>query len=116
MADDDNRREYTRYPLRAFAELDHSEQKWAAHVLDISAQGARIALLEDNNLSAGDTVRFNIEIPSDKNSEGIVLYLHLNGIIAHRYKHILGIFYQPVSDLDAELLNYLLNNFDEQDK
>ena len=46
MNDHDNRREYTRYPLRAFAELDNSNQKWAAHVLDISSQGARIALLD----------------------------------------------------------------------
>ncbi len=110
----DNRREHTRYPLRAFAELDNSGQTWAAHVLDISSHGARIALLDDHNFVAGDTVRFNIELPADKNPEGIQLYLHLNGIIAHRHKHILGIFYQPVSDLDAELLNFLLANFDEK--
>ncbi len=112
MADNDNRREYTRYPLRAFAELGNSEEKCAAHVLDISAQGARIALLDENNFCAGDTVRFTIELPADKNPEGITVYLHLNGIIAHRQQHILGIFYQPATDLDAELLAYLLNNFE----
>ncbi|MES2675012.1 MAG: PilZ domain-containing protein [Pseudomonadota bacterium] len=112
MTDNDERREYTRHPLRVFAELDNSNEKCAAHVLDISAQGARIALLDENNFAAGDTVRFNIELPADRNPEGIPVYLHLNGIIAHRHQHILGIFYQPASDLDAELLQYLLNNFE----
>lgn len=110
MINDDDRREHTRYPLRAFAELDNSTETCEAHVLDISAKGARIALLDENNFAAGDTVILNIEIPADKNPEGIPLYLHLNGIVAHRYEHILGIFYQPATDLDAELLNYLLNN------
>ena len=110
MSDYDDRREHPRYPLRAFAELDNSTETCEAHVLDISAQGARIALLDVNSFAAGDTVLFNIEIPADKNPKGIPLYLHLNGIVAHRHEHILGISYQPVTDLDAELLNYLLNH------
>jgi hypothetical protein len=110
--DDDDRREFTRFPLRAFAELSNSTQKWAAHVLDISLQGARIALLDEQDLLAGETIQIIIEIPADKNPERVQLYLHLNGIVAHRKNHILGIFYQPASDLDAELLNFLLTNFE----
>ena len=109
MVDSDERREDNRYPLRAFAELGSSTQVWAAHVLDISVQGARVALLDNYTLIPGDTVSLKIEIPPEKNPEGIQVYLHLNGIIAHQYKHILGIFFQPDNDLDTELLNHLIS-------
>jgi hypothetical protein len=108
MAEQDDRREFQRYPLRAFAELGRSNKTWNAHVLDISAQGARIALLDEYDLQKGVTVRIKIELLNKKNPDGTQAYLHLNGIIAHQQKHILGIFYQPDTECDAQLLKNLL--------
>ena len=110
MADTNEKRESNRYPLRAFAELGSSTQAWAAHVLDISSEGVRVALLDNYSLYAGDTVRLKIEIPPDKNPNGVQVYLHLNGIIAHQNKHILGIYFQPENDVNAELLAHLISS------
>jgi hypothetical protein len=37
-------------------------------------------------------------------------YLHLNGTLVHQQEHMLGIQYEPASDLDAERLKELLTN------
>lgn len=71
MADTHNRREHTRYPLRAFAELGNSTQEWAAHLLDISYFGARVALLDDYQITPGNLIRLRIEIPESKVVQGM---------------------------------------------
>ena len=105
---DDNRRTYPRYPLRAFAELGCSNKEWAAHVLDISYEGARIALLDDYHLCAGDSVDLRLEIPEMQVPEGMRPYLYLKGTLVHQQEHMLGIQYEPASAQDAELLTLLL--------
>jgi hypothetical protein len=107
---DDDRRTYPRYPLRAFAELGSSEKEWAAHVLDISYHGARIALLDDYHLCAGDAIDLRLEIPEMQIPEGMLPYLYLKGTLVHQQEHMLGIQYEPASAQDAELLRTLLAN------
>jgi hypothetical protein len=105
---DDDRRTYPRYPLRAFAELGSSDKEWAAHVLDISYNGARIALLDDYHLCAGDSIDLRLEIPEMQVPEGMLPYLYLKGTLVHQQEHMLGIQYEPASAQDAELLKTLL--------
>ena len=105
----DNRRTYPRFPLRVFAEIANSEKEWAAHVLDISYQGARVALLDDYHLSEGDTIHLRLEIPDIQSPDGMLPHLHLNGTLVHKQEHILGIRYEPASAQDAELLTLLLD-------
>jgi exoribonuclease II len=112
LANNDERREYSRYLLRAFAELGGSTKKWDAHILDISAEGMRVALLDEYDLYKGETVHIKIELPNTKTQDGTPVYVHLNGIIAHQQEHILGVFYQPETEHDAELLHALLTDFD----
>jgi len=109
----DDRRIFPRHTLRAFAELGSSNQQWAAHVLDISHQGARIALLDDYHLPNGSTVKLRIEIPESHLQNGIQPYLLVEGTLVHQQEHILGIQYQPGSEADAELLNNLLANLNQ---
>lgn len=104
----DNRRTSPRYPLRAFAKLGCSGKEWAAHVLDISYYGARIALLDEYNLCAGDPIHLRLEIPEMQVPEGMMPYLHLQGTLVHQQEHMLGIQYEPASELDAELLKQIL--------
>jgi hypothetical protein len=105
---DDDRRTSPRYPLRAFAELGNSEKEWAAHVLDISYHGARIALLDDYHLCAGDSIDLRLEIPEMQVPEGMLPYLYLKGTLVHQQEHMLGIQYEPASAQDAELLKQIL--------
>lgn len=106
----DDRRTQTRYPLRAFAELGNSEKEWAAHVLDISYHGARIALLEDYHLCAGDAIDLRLEIPEMQMPDGKLPYLYLKGTLVHQQEHMLGIQYEPASAQDAELLKTILTS------
>lgn len=106
----DDRRTHPRYPLRAFAELGSSDKEWAAHVLDISYDGARIALLDDYHLCAGDAIQLRLEVPEMKAPKNTMPYIHLNGTLVHQQEHMLGIQYEPASAEDAELLKNLLSN------
>lgn len=107
---DDERRIATRFPLRAFAALCNSDKEWAAHVLDISYHGARVALLDEYNLCAGDPIQLRLEIPELQVPSGALPYLHLNGTLVHQQEHMLGIQYEPASDEDASLLKKILAN------
>lgn len=106
----DDRREHTRYPLRAYAELGNSTNQWEAHLLDISYFGARVALLDEYQLSPGNAIRLRIEIPEKNRSEGMSPYLNLRGKLVHQQGHMLGIQYEPMNDSDANLLDLLLAN------
>ena len=106
----DDRRTYPRFPLRAFAELANSHKEWGAHVLDISYTGARIALLDEYHLCAGDSIDLRLEIPEMQVPQGELPYLHLKGTLVHQQEHMLGIQYEPASAQDAELLKTLLSN------
>lgn len=110
MTNYDDRRNYPRYPLRAFAELGSSHKEWSAHVLDISMDGARLALLDEYDLCAGDPIRLRLEVPEIQVAEGVMPYIHLEGTLVHQQEHMIGISYQPVSDSDREFLQQLLNH------
>src|SRR4051812_46416019 len=110
MTDTDDRREHTRYPLRAFAELGNSTHEWAAHLLDISYYGARVALLDEYQLTPGNLIRLRIEIPESKVEQGMSPFLNLHGRLVHQHGHMLGIKYEPMTEADAQLLDVLLAN------
>jgi hypothetical protein len=109
---EDERRTAPRYPLRAFAALSNSDEEWAAHVLDISYYGARVVLLDEYHLRAGDTIQLRLEIPElQQVPPGSLHYLHVNGTLVHQQEHMLGIQYEPATQEDAKLLKQLLANF-----
>ena len=105
---DDDRRTTPRYPLRAFAALCNSEKECAVHVLDISYHGARVALLDEYHLCAGDSIQLRLEIPEMKVPPGTLPYLYLNGTLVHQQDHMLGIQYEPASETDSQLLQQIL--------
>ncbi|MET0357134.1 MAG: PilZ domain-containing protein [Cellvibrio sp.] len=107
---EDERRTTPRYNLRAFAALCNSEKEWAAHVLDISSHGARVALLDEYNLRTGDAIQLRLEIPETQKPSNTIRYLHLNGTLVHQQEHMLGIQYEPASEEDASLLNKIIAN------
>jgi hypothetical protein len=115
MTSQDDRRYRPRYPLRAFAQLGKSDKEWAAHVLDISFAGARVALLEDYHLCAGDSVQLRLEIPEMYSASNHMPYLHLQGTLVHQQGHMLGLQYEPESDRDADVLRQLIDSLNIND-
>ena len=90
--------------------LLNSTQEWAAHLLDISYFGARVALLDDYQITPENIIRLRIEIPESKVAEGLSPFLNLHGKLVHQHGHMLGIKYEPMTEADAELLDRLLTN------
>ena len=108
MPNSDERRVQPRYPLRAFAVLGKEEKEHAAHVLDISYQGARIALLDEYQLCAGDFLRIRLEVPELIVETDQLPYIHLQGELVHQQEHMIGIQYEPCTAEDADRLKQLL--------
>jgi hypothetical protein len=110
------RRENPRQPVRAYAELTYSDKGWDVYLLDMSATGACLALLEEHLLQAGDDVSLTIdlsdvqlpEVSVDDIDPNLNKTLHLRGTLVHLREHLLGVEYRPASDLDHALLALLL--------
>lgn len=112
----ENRRETPRHPVRAYASLIHETDHWNVHLLDMSASGARFALLEEYDLNPGDRISLTIELDDVRSPdmEGLIdesahKLMRLRGTVVHCNQHMLGVEYQPVSEVDRILMTMLLS-------
>ncbi len=107
----DERRQHPRLPLRAYAELQYANQRWDAHILDISATGARLALLSEHLLRTGDNLHVEILLDEDQQPphQQPPQRLHLQGQLVHIREHILGYQFNPATEADAARLQQLLS-------
>lgn len=106
MNSEQEKRQAPRLPLRAYAQINHANERWNAHVLDISPTGARIAILEDHPFTSGMGVKLTVEfIDTDSDSETLLLH----GLVAHSRDHVVGLDLEPNSTADRILLERLLD-------
>lgn len=105
------RRNSVRLPLRAYAELSHGSVRFEAHVLDISGQGVRIALLKAHPIDPGDDFTLVLEPESlpDRLSKHLPLTLKARAV--HVLHHIIGAHCEPLQASDAERYRRLLTEF-----
>lgn len=111
---DEDKRKSPRFTLRTYADMVHSTKKWEAHLIDISALGVRLAILDEHLLRKDDTLRIHISLDGVLNQSETKKELHLHGRIAHIKEHIVGIECQPDSQADKELLQQLLATIESQ--
>nr|WP_324259422.1 PilZ domain-containing protein [Cellvibrio fontiphilus] len=104
----EDKRRHPRFPLRAYAELQYSTKTWEAHVLDLSENGARLALLDEHLLQKGDALRVHVDVENLNLVASNKKRLDLHGRIAHVREHILGFEFQPDTPVDKTLLYELL--------
>lgn len=109
-----DKRRHPRFPLRAYADLQYSTKKWEAHVLDLSENGARLALISEHLLQKGDALRVHIELEDLNLVASPKKRLDLHGRIAHVREHILGFEFQPDTPADKTLLYELLMHIENQ--
>jgi len=112
----EDRRQYPRLPLRAYAQMQYSSKGWEAHLLDISASGIKLGLLSEHLLRKGDALRVHImldDFPAFTHSGKKSLHLH--GRLAHVRDHILGLEFQPDTPADKNLLDELLTQLSAQE-
>lgn len=112
----ENRRDTPRHPVRAYASLTHESGHWNGHLLDISASGARFALLENYDLNPGDRINLTIELEDIKSpdldqvlDQSAHKLIRLRGTVIHHREHMLGVEYQPLSEVDRILMTMLLS-------
>lgn len=108
LPDGADKRRHPRFPLRAYADLQYSTKKWEAHILDLSENGARIALLGEHLLQKGDALRVHIQLDNVTLLASPKNMLNLHGRLVHVREHILGFEFQPDTPADKTLLYELL--------
>lgn len=113
--DAEERRNAKRYPVRAYAALQMSHISWKAHLLDISATGARFAVLDEHLLRPDDELFLTIEL-DDLENEKFKSHLQLRGIVVHIREHIIGLSLISNNHVESERLQELLNYFEEIEK
>ena len=103
-----DRRDQLRFPVRASAQVAYSTKEWDVEIHDMSMTGARLTLLSEHLLRAGDHIKLSIS------SKEVGLHLEgheqlkLHGNIVYIRNNIAGIEYQPTSEMDKQYLVLLL--------
>jgi hypothetical protein len=105
---DDDKRRHSRFPLRAYADLQYSTKKWEAQILDLSESGARLAILGEHLLQKGDPLRVHIQLDELNLLTSPKKQLSLHGRLIHVREHLLGFEFQPDTPVDKTLLYELL--------
>ncbi len=91
---DNDRRHAMRVQLRSHGNLTTADGALGAHLLNLSVSGALIAVIEPHQLTVGDAIKLDIELPSGDRA-------CLEGHVAHVNSHLLGLDCTPVTDEDA---------------
>lgn len=111
---ENERRIAPRYPARAYASLHTTDNKWSAHLLDISATGARLAILDEHPLKAGNPVSLHLELDELLNDLQPGNILILKGKVVHSRNHIVGILLEDTDKEQQLQLDLLLKQFAKQ--
>ncbi len=79
------RRTFPRVKYRAYAELATSNERWPAHVIDLSFHGALIAIIQKHHIDNGEEIQLTVETGQGEEP------LRMVGHVAHQNAHMLGI-------------------------
>ena len=79
-----DKRYFPRVKYRAYAQILTTSHRYPAHVLDLSFNGALIALLDSHNFSPAEEVVLTIQISETEK-------IKMQGHISHTKDHLLGI-------------------------
>lgn len=100
------RRQSERLPHRGSGNLITSESNWAAHIINISLQGALIALVDPHDINEDQTVTLQIAL-----DDGTSILMH--GEVAHVKDHYVGLDCKPNTEEDARRLAAMIRLIDE---
>lgn len=99
-----DRRGHTRVPYRAHATLNTAEKAYPAHLMNISRDGALIAVLDEN------TIKFDEDIMLQIDSDDATI--ELVGRVAHCKDQYFGLICSPLDEDSEEALVDLLEESD----
>ena len=96
-----DRRRALRVQLRTHSNLVTADGGCTAHLVNISESGALIAVIEPHQLSAGEAIALDVELPNGTTAR-------MEGHIAHVKDHMLGLDCTAATDADAERLDAVI--------
>ncbi|MYM63165.1 PilZ domain-containing protein [Pseudomaricurvus sp. HS19] len=100
-----DRRHTPRLPMRGDASLMTTRNKWPAHVLDVSLNGALVALIEPYQLDNHEEAILTLDLPGGER-------IKLQGRVVHQKEHYIGLECSPVSIEYHARLKQLLSELD----
>lgn len=110
-----DRREHTRHPIHAHAQVLHDSRGWDVRLLDMSFHGARLAIDSEHPMQEGDEVKLTVELEDVSSPDVTDLLnrqprkcLRLRGTMVYRDTECAGVEYRPLSEVDQVLLALLL--------
>lgn len=103
----EEKRECQRFNCRAYGNVTHRDNSYPAHILNISQQGALVAILEPHDLQVCDRIKLDIET-NDADP------IEFEATVAHRSHHYIGLHYN-CSEEDQTKLNSLIESKQNND-
>lgn len=111
-----DRREHSRHPILARAQVLHDSRGWDVRLLDMSFNGACLAMDNNHPLREGDEIKLTVELDEISSPDVSELLdqqprkcLRLRGTMVYRDADYAGVEYCPLSEVDQVLLALLLS-------
>jgi len=105
-ANTEQRRVPSRFSLRAHATLVSGDGNWAAHLVNLSAEGALIAIPGDHDIVEHNEVTVAIELSDDD-------CLIMHGTVMHVKEHYVGLRCKAHGEQDEDKLSELIQRFEQ---
>ncbi len=101
------RRYFPRVNYRAYATLMTTSQRYPVHIMDLSFNGALVALIHQHELKNGEEIILTIDLESNPP-------IKMQGRLSHQQEHFLGIECRATGIDNQSRLRELLNKNQEQ--
>lgn len=101
-ANDDERRAEPRISYRGSGTIISSLGNWNVYLINVSLQGALVAILEPHKVETEDIISLHLEL-----RDGSAILMH--GRVAHIQEHYLGLCCQPNGPGDQERMISLIS-------
>jgi hypothetical protein len=102
-------RRHPRFRYRCHAKLSATGQSWEAHLVNLSQQGALVAILEPHIIKTDDHIELLITL-SDESGET----LEMAGKVAHVKEHYIGLDGKAKTENDFAKLNLKIKELSGQ--
>ncbi len=99
------RRHCQRMLFRSHANLVTPHHTWPVHVIDISFNGALVALIQHHHLDPHEEIMLNLEVGKNE-------HIKMQGRIAHQKEHYIGLECFPVDDEQKARLQELVRRLE----
>jgi hypothetical protein len=110
MTENHESRQHPRYRYRCHAKLSATGQSWEANLINISAQGALVAIIDPHMIKETDKIELIIQL-----SEEPTDVLEMSGKVAHVKEHYIGFDGREKTENDFALLNQKIKELSSWD-